>query len=459
MEGYGILSIIPVLSILTIAIATKRTLFAMVSGLTVAAAILAGSFSGLIGTWFNYLYVSMANETLQWLVLVIALFGILITLFERSRAVEDFGLWAGKFIHTRKQSLIGTFFLGVIIFLDDYLNNLTVGTTMKGISDRLRIPRTQLAYVVNSVAAPVCILIPLSSWAVYFGALLEEGGVVGADGTGISAYISAIPITFYGWIAVIVVLLQIFGILPKFGAIKRDSLRAEATGEVFPEGTDLSLIMSEKIDEGAEQRKGTPWAFLVPLIVMIVVTIVTGIDVQTGALAGVLVAVVYYLGSKRLKLKELLTGSYDGVISMSFVMILSVLAFAVQAANGDLMLADYVISVTQPIMKGAFLPASVFLVCAVYAYATGSFWDMAAIILPIVIPLANAMGVDPLLASAAVFSGAAFGSNTCLYGDGVILCSQGCQIRPVELMMATLPYALISGGATFILYLIAGFVL
>jgi Na+/H+ antiporter NhaC len=144
---------------------------------------------------------------------------------------------------------------------------------------------------------------------------------------------------------------------------------------------------------------------------------------------------------------------------MSFVLALSVLAFAVQAVNKDLTLANYVISVTEPIMKGAFLPAAVFLVCAVYAYATGCFWDLAAIIIPIVAPLAVAMDVNPLLACAAVFSGAAFGSNTCLYGDGVILCSQGCQIKPLELMTATLPYALIAGGGSVILYLIAGFVM
>ena len=157
--------------------------------------------------------------------------------------------------------------------------------------------------------------------------------------------------------------------------------------------------------------------------------------------------------------KELLEACYDSVVSMSFVMILTVLAFAVQAINIDLGLADYVISVTQPIMKGAFLPAVVFLVCGVYAYATGCFWDLAAIILPIVVPLAQAMGVDPILASAAVFSGAAFGSNTCLYGDGVIMCAQGCEIKSMDLMFATLPYATISAAISVVLYLICGFMM
>jgi tetracycline resistance efflux pump len=459
MEGYGIISVLPVLTILVIAVSTKRTLFAMVCGLSVGALILAGGIFGFVGTWFNYLYVSMMNETLEWLLLVIAMFGMLIMLFERSRAVQDFGLWAGKYIHTKRQALFGTVGLGIIIFLDDYLNNLAVGTTMKGITDRLGIPRTQLAYTVNSVAAPVCILVPLSSWAVYFGALLENEGIVGANGTGLSAYISAIPITFYGWLAVVVVILQILGVIPKIGLIKKDTIRAELTGEVFPEGTDLSLIQSVKGYEIEDTHKASPWPFIIPLIVMIGVTLYSETDVLTGAFAGVIVAFILYAVQKRLSIKELLTCCFDGVISMGFVMILCVLAFAVQAVNGDLMLAEYIIDITLPIMKGAFLPAAVFIVCAIYAYATGCFWDLAAIILPIVVPLALAMGVDPILASAAVFSGAAFGSNTCLYGDGVILCSQGCQIKAIDLMLATLPYALIAGGGSVILYLIAGFIM
>jgi len=459
MDSYGIISILPVFTILVIAVSTRRTLFAMICGLSVGALILAGGPFAFIETWFNYLYVSMSNETLQWLVLVISMFGMLIMLFERSGAVLDFGRWAGRYIRTKRQALLGTAGLGLIIFLDDYLHNLAVSTTMKGVTDRLGIPRIQLGYTVNSLAASVCILVPLSSWAVYFGALLENEGIVGKDGTGISAYISAIPLAFYGWLAIAVVFLQLLGVIPKIGPIKRATLLAEQGGGVFPEGTDLSELQAEDSLESPEGRKASPLAFLIPLAVMIAATLLSGTDVLTGSLFGVIAALIVYGLQKRLSPKELLTCCYDGVVSMGFVLALSVLAFAVQAVNGDLMLADYVISVTAPIMKGAFLPAVVFLVCAVYAYATGCFWDLAAIILPIVVPLAVAMGVDPLLASAAVFSGAAFGSNTCLYGDGVILCSQGCQIKPIDLMTATLPYALIAGSGAVILYLIAGFVM
>ncbi len=287
--------------------------------------------------------------------------------------------------------------------------------------------------------------------------LMENQGVV-VDGTGMGAYLKALPLTFYAYISLIVCVLQIIGIIPKLGLIKKDYERVALTGNVFPEGTPEDVIHANQF-EIPEGYQAHPWNFLIPLIVMIVVTLAMGTEVLYGSAAGVLSAFILYLLEKKMSFKELLEACYDGVVSMSFVMILTVLAFAVQAINIDLGLADYVISVTQPIMKGAFLPAVVFLVCGVYAYATGCFWDLAAIILPIVVPLAQAMGVDPILASAAVFSGAAFGSNTCLYGDGVIMCAQGCEIKSMDLMFATLPYATISAAISVVLYLICGFMM
>ena len=453
---YGILCVLPVITILVIAVTTKRTLFAMTCGLAMAAMILGKGAKGFAGSFFDNIYAAFSNESLQWLLIVIALFGILIMLYEKTGAVTDFGYWAGKFIKTKKTALFGTFILGVVIFIDDYLNNLAVGTTMKGITDKLGIPRQQLAYVVNTVAAPVCLLIPLSSWAVYFAALMGDQGVE-INGSSMAAYIHGLPLAFYAWFAVIICILQILGVIPKIGPMKKAYERYETLGDVFPEGTDSELVESAKNESSdpEENRKAHPWNFLIPLIVMIIVALLA--DVLMGSAAGVAVAFILYLIEKKMSFKDLLTACFDGVMSMGFVFVLSVLAFSVQNANIDLGLADYVISITEPVMKGGFLPAVVFIVCGIYAYATGCFWDLAAIIIPIVIPLANAMGVDPIVTSAAVFSGAAFGSNTCLYGDGVIMCAQGCQIKSLDLMTTTLPYACMAGVATVICYLIVGF--
>lgn len=467
--------LVPVLLILTLAIITKRTLFAMFSGLVMASVIVCVSgesgiagLKGIVSKVFEYIYTSITNETLQWLVLVIALFGVLITYFEKSGAITAFGQWTSKIIKTKRQTMFGTFILGIVVFVDDYLNNLTVSTAMKSITDHHKIPRTQLGYIVNSTAAPVCILLPLSTWAIYFSSLYKENNV--GTGNGMDAYLQSIPFMFYGWFAILVVLLQIIGVIPKLGQIKRDYIRAEKTGDVFPEGEDESGTDAlEDVAGGADsvatagKGKANPIFFLIPLLVMVGVSVFTeivgDIDVLIGVSLGVLTGFFLYLFSGKIKFKKLLDATYEGILSMGFVIILSVLAFAVQAANTELGLAEWVIDAVKPIMDGAFLPIIVFIVCGLYAYVTGSFWDMAVIVAPIVLPLALAIDVNPILAGSAIFSGAALGSNTCLYGDGIILAAQGCNLKPLRLMFACLPYAAIAGGASAILYLIFGFIM
>lgn len=469
----GILSLSAVVCVLVLAISTRRTLFAMLTGLTVGTIVVSVSLHvNPVDQFVGYLYTAMSDDDLHWMLLLVSSFGIFVTLLERSHAVRDFGVWAGQFVKSKRASLLGTFFLSLLIFMDDYLINLTVGTTMKEITDRQGVPRTQLGYIVNSSAAPICVLIPLSSWAAYFGALLESQGITGPAGTGLSAYISGLPYMYYGYFAIAVVLLVCLGILPPMGKIKKDteSLQKEREAERLKMQEEAAAHAQEQTMSGAEsespiawedtcKQKVSPWNFLIPVFGLILVTVVTGGDILKGAGTGFLTAMVWYLIQKKFTFKELCDLTVEGIMSMSFAMILIVLAFAIRTINVDLGLADYIISVAAPIMKGAFLPAVVFIVCASYSYASGCFWDMAAIMMPLVVPLAKAMGVDPILASMAVFSGAAFGSNTCLYGDSIILCAKSVKIQAVDLMMATLPYALIAGGFSFIAFLITGCVM
>jgi len=438
---YGALSVIPIAIILVMAFTTKRTLFPMLCGLGSAALIL-GGISEFKETILGCLYASFKNETVQWIIVMICLFGILLSILEKSGAVTSFGYWAGNFIKTKKAALSGSFLFGLMVFIDDYLNDLTVSTTMKSVTDKQGVPRVQLGYIVSTTAAPVCILFPISSWGVYFAGLMTEQGI-GIEGNTLATYLSALPYAFYGWFAVAVCVLQLMGVIPNIGYLKEAYASQLASND-------------EAEAEAEEQRKAAkPWNFLLPIVVMVGLSIYD--DVLVGAAAAIVVACLLYLVEKKLTCTELLETGYEGLASMNFVVVLTVLAFAVQNANEKLELAKYVISIVEPLMKGSFLPAVVFVVCALYAYATGCFWDMAAIVMPIVVPLSTAMGVNPVITSAAVFSAAAFGSNTCLFGDGVILASQGCQIEPMDLMRAVLPYATIAAVASFVAYLVVGF--
>ncbi len=453
MESFGILALLPIAVVITISVTTRRTLLALLCGTLSGVLLLSGT--GCIGSWLDYLYQVFSDETVQWLILVVALFGIVISLFEKSNAVTEFGQWLERFVTSRRKSLVLTFILGVVIFLDDYLNNLTVGTTMKKLTDKYRVPRPLLAYVVNSTAAPVCILLPISTWAIFFGGLLEEEGVT-VNGTGIGAYVQSIPFIFYGWVCLIVVLLVIFGVIPMIGPMKKYNKIALETGNVFPEGSPQHSTEQEG-GEGSE-RKPNPVNFLVPLVVLIVVTLIFDIDIILGTIAAIATTFILYLPQKLMSFRKMTAACYNGILDMLFVILLIILAFMIQKINTDLHIAEFVIGVVEPLMYKAFLPVVVFIVCALYAYATGCFWDMAAIITPIVIPLALAMDVNPIIAGAAIFSGAAFGSNTCLYGDAVILASSATELNPVDLMLSTLPYAAIAGGVSAVLYLVFGFV-
>lgn len=478
MPEFGALALLPIAVILVVAVATRRTLFALLCG-TVAGALILGGWGGF-DVWVEYTGTALSNETAQWLLLIVALFGILMMLFEKSGIVTDFARWVERFVTSRRKSTLLTFLLSVVLFVDDYLNVLTTGTSMKQVTDRYRVPRTQLGAIMKMTAAPIAVLVPVSTWALFFSGLFEAQGVT-VGGSGFGAYLQSIPFIFFGWMAIVVALLMSLGWLPRFGPLKKDALRAERDGDVFPLGTTdaerraegaalLSELRADDPDGSTAQRvavaletsteagrRPQPWSFLLAMAVLVGATIATDANVVAGTAAALAVTIVLVLVQRRLSVRGVLDAALEGVESMLFVMVLTVLAFMVQEMNITLQLAEFVIQVTEPVLTPALLPAIVFAVCGVYAYATGSFWDLAAVITPVVLPLALALGADPILAGAAVFSGAALGSTTCLYGDGIILASRSIGIKPINLMLAILPYAGIAAGVSLVLYLVTGF--
>lgn len=449
------LALLPVLTVLLVSVLTKRALLGLLAGTVVGAVLLGGwgFFDSLVGTFGA----SLTNETVHWLVLVVVLFGILIAYFNASGAVNDFARWTERFVNSRRKSLLLTWLLTVALFIDDYLNALTVGTSMKRVTDRYNVPRTLVGSIVKLTSAPIAIIIPFSTWAVFFSALLEQDGVT-VNGSGFGAYLSGLPYIFFGWFALAIGLLLALGLIPLVGPLKRAQELANSTGDPLPAGLTPEERAFELAEDGQESKRPLPFNFLIPIVVLVLVTIFTEVDIVKGAAAAVVVAIILYVAQRRLTLKGVLDHAFEGITSMGYVMVLFVLAFMVQQINMDLQLAEWVIGATEPVMSGALLPAIVFLVCGVYAYATGAFWDLAAVITPVVLPLAIAVGVDPVLAGTAVFSGAALGSTTCLYGDGIILASKSVGVKPLNLMLSILPYAGLAAALSFVAYLIAGYV-
>ena len=468
-RNFGALSLVPILVVFVVSMITKRTLVAMFCGVVSGSIIVAERFAAIPETFYGFIYKSMSNETYQWITLIIIAFGILTALFEKSGAVMEFGRWITRFLKTPKQVLMGTFLFGFVVFMDDYLSNLTVGATMRKITDKLRIPRTQLAYIVNLMAGPVSLIIPLSSWTAAFSGVFEDSGVL-VNGSSLTAFLHSIPLIFYAWVALILCVLQILGVIPKLGMIKKDYRRAAQTGDTFPLGSPQPVQTAEKVEGGANGADGAdgadgaggknpvPWNFVLPLAVIVVVCFLSDLDILIASSAGVIFAIILYVAQRKLTFYDALNACFEGVIKMAMPLVLFVLAWGINAINEATGMPVFVIDTVKPLMNGYFLPVVAFLVCAAYAFFTGTCWDLAIIIMPIVIPLAAAVGADPIFAGAAVFSGSLFGNVFCPYGDGVILCAQACEIRPTDLMFAIAPYMLIAGGATALLYLGFGFV-
>ncbi len=337
------------------------------------------------------------------------------------------------------------------MFIDDYLNNLGVGTAMRNITDKHNVAREYLAYVINSTGAAVCVLVPMSSWAILMISIYDGLGVQ-VNGSSFSAYVHTIPFMFYAWAAVFIVPLFALKIIPLWGPMKKAQLRADE-GQLFPENSQVKQI------GGYEDIKPTSmWNFILPMIALTAVTIYTN-DILIGMAVGFIVCLVLYLPQKIMTLTELCTHSVEGFKSMVLCTAIVLSAFLLQKANGELGLTEYVISVAEPVINAKLLPVISFIICSAIAAFTGSFWGTMTIASPILIPLATTLGADTILVGGAIVSAGAFGSHACFFGDAVTLASAVTGISNTDYARTALPMIIAPTAIAIILFTIFGFII
>ena len=351
--------------------------------------------------------------------------------------------------NTRDKSLLVTWLLGMVIFIDDYLNAIAIGSSMKKVTDRYKVSRSMLSYVVDSTAAPTCVIVPISTWAVYFAALLEDTGTAAA-GEGMRMYISGIPYMFYAWIAIMLVPLVATGRLPLIGPMKR----AEAMAQ---KGT-LALEQVTEFDEGADPSDtgATLWTFLLPLLSLIGFSWYFDIDLLKGVMVTLAITVPMMVLQNLLPFKAALDAVMDGFKIMLPPLAVVVTAFMFKAVNDQLGLPQYVIDSVTPLMSPLMLPLVTFITMALVAFATGSSWGVFAIAIPIVMPLAVAMDVPMPLMIGALLSASSFGSHACFYSDSTVLVAQSTGSGVMEHALSQLPYALIAASLAGLLFVLVG---
>ncbi len=451
---FGVLATIPALFLIVYIFLTKRILEA----LTLAS--IMGFFmvspDDVLGSFSGSLLEVMMSEDIAWLIIVCGLMGSIISLIERAGGAFAFGEWVAKRAKTRKSSLMWTWFLGVVIFIDDYLNSLTVGSCMAPLTDKHKVPREFLAYVVDSTAAPLCVIIPISTWAVFCGRLLEVNGWA-PEGDGLIYFIKTLPFNFYGWIAAIVVPLVILGIIPIFGPMKKAEQRVLEGGPLAPPG-------SEKIDirSGVEEVKlpENPriYNFLLPIVVLVGATIYFDVDMQMGVLVTIAFMFILYLAQNIMSAEDFSDVALQGIKNMILPLMLMVLAFLFAGVNDQIGFTYYVISSASQFMTPELMPFIIFLVLAVTEFITGTNWGMYIIALPIVIPLAMGMDVNVALAVSAVLSAGVFGSHICFYSDATILTSAATGCNNFDHALTQAPFGIFAAGLSAVCFLIAGFI-
>ncbi|MDQ0215516.1 Na+/H+ antiporter NhaC [Oikeobacillus pervagus] len=485
-----IFSLLPPFIIVVMVIFTKRVLLSLGTGIVIAALFLA-NFS--VGNTFSILWstfkgVFVLEGTLNtwniFILLFIIFLGIVTAFINVLGGTKAFGDWAMKRVKTRAGAQVMTAIFGLVIFIDDYFNSLAVGQIARPITDRHRVSRTKLSYIIDSTSAPVCVVSPISSWGAYIigiiGTILTLHQVT--EYSALLAFIKMIPMNLYVWSTLgLVFLVALRGI--DFGPMKTHEVRAIETGEVTDPHQPVSGDFTRPLPSS---EHGEVSDLILPILSLIIATVAammwTGVSVIDekvtllkifentdvakslvyGGLGGLFMTFLLFIRKRFIK-KQLaprlfLVGVRAGVKSMIPACLILIFAWGIVSLIDQLKTGTYLAGIVEKSnLDISFLPFLLFIVAGVIAFATGTSWGSFGILLPIAGEIAAVSDIDLLLpAMAAVLAGAVFGDHCSPISDTTILSSTGAACHHIDHVITQLPYALVAAGISAIGYIILG---
>ena len=450
--NYGLIATLIVLAIVIGAITTKKCEAFLIAGSMVGAIVLWKQ--DFLTKWVSTLEGVISDEA--YVILICGLFGSLVALLTASRGSFGFTKIVTKICNTERKTLFATFILGILIFVDDYLNVLSIGTAMKGSYDKKKVPRESLAYLLDSTGAPVCVLIPFSSWAAYFGAIFLQQDCVKnlSGGSLMKTYLMAIPYCVYPIVALIIVFLFCMGWFPKLGGMKKAYERVAETGKTY---SDVSRKYNIGSEYGEEEGRSV-WFFIVPLAVLVGIAVATG-DLVVAAIIAILVSMVLYIAGKIMTFSEFWDTFVKGFSDMLPIIILLISALTFQKIASEMQMTEFFVDLCKPFMAGSVFPMITFIIVGLLAFMIANAWGVCTLVAPVLLPLGASVGANIVLVMAAILSGCAFGNHACFYYDTTVLASNGAGIDNLEHAGSQLPYVLIGAGISIIGFLILGLVM
>ncbi|RHT83896.1 Na+/H+ antiporter NhaC family protein [Clostridiaceae bacterium AM27-36LB] len=465
-------ALIPPVVAIVLALITKEVYSSLFVGILVGGLFYSGfSFEGTIVHIFEDGIIGVLSDSYNVGILVfLIILGAIVCLMNKAGGSAAFGRWASDHIKTRTGAQLATVALGVLIFIDDYFNCLTVGSVMRPVTDKHNISRAKLAYLIDATAAPICIIAPISSWAA-----AVTGFVEGEDG--LSLFISAIPYNFYALLT-IVMMITIAVLNIDFGSMKVHEDNAKK-GDLFTTPDRPYGEATELEDTG----KGTVKDLLIPIIALIIccvigmiytggffegadfVTAFSNSDASVGLAIGsafaLVITILLYVSRRVLGFKECMDCIPEGFKAMVPAIMILTFAWTLKSMTDSLGAAEFVAALIKGSAAGIvnLLPAIIFVVGCLLAFATGTSWGTFGILIPIVVDAFQATNPTLMtIAISACMAGAVCGDHCSPISDTTIMASAGAQCNHVNHVSTQLPYAVSVAAISFITYIVAGFV-
>ena len=462
----------PIIAIV-LALITKEVYSSLVIGIIVGGAIYAGgNFEGtLVHVVQDGFIANVADSYNMGILIFLILLGALVAMMNKAGGSAAFGRWAASHIKSRVGAQLATITLGVLIFIDDYFNCLTVGSVMRPVTDSNKISRAKLSYLIDATAAPVCIIAPISSWAAAVAGFARGAGAE----SGISLFIQAIPYNFYALLTIaMMIFLAITGL--NYGPMKKHEENAEKNGDLFTSGT------RQAIEQMAVNEKGKVIDLVLPIIVLIISCVIgmiysggffsgenfidafsnsdASVGLALGAFVSVIITIIYFLIRRVLKFKEIMECVPEGFKAMVPAIMILACAWTLKAMTDSLGAKIFI----SQLIEGsagtfqAFLPAIIFLVAVGLSFATGTSWGTFGILIPIVLSVFSADNPLTIVSISACMAGAVCGDHCSPISDTTIMASAGAQCDHINHVSTQLPYALTVAGVSAVSYVIAGFI-
>ena len=466
-------ALLPPLVAIILALITKEVYSSLFVGIVVGALIYSGfKFEGTVTQIFEGGIIKVLSDSYNVGILIfLVILGSVVCMMNKAGGSAAFGRWASKKIHTRVGAELASIILGILIFIDDYFNCLTVGSVMRPVTDRHHVSRAKFAYLIDATAAPVCIIAPISSWAA-----AVSGFVKGQDGLAI--FVRTIPYNFY---AILTIVMMVGMVLMKteFGAMKTHEINA-LNGDLY---TTSARPYENATDDETPNPRGKVIDLVIPIVVLVICCVISmiytggffsGTDFVTafsqsdastglamGSAFGLVFAIIFYMIRRVVNFRDCMGCIPEGFKAMVPAIMILTFAWTLKAMTDSLGAAVFVEEAMRSVAGGieVILPAIIFLVGCGLAFATGTSWGTFGILIPIVVAVFEKSSPEMMIISmSACMAGAVCGDHCSPISDTTIMASAGAQCDHVTHVSTQLPYAILAAAVSFVTYIVAGFV-